>query len=164
MKKRVIILVVGFLFIGFNLFAADGDLIVNGKVGVGTTTPDSITEIQFTGGGGKIGLHVEDNGAGSDTLLKLDDPSGDIAGGSYFIRALDGTTNAFYIKGNGTGYLKGNLGLGVSLIRNLASISVRIIQTLQAELHTLIFTALRPIRVGRRPRKTSLESEHTSNQ
>ncbi len=114
MKKRVIILVVGFLFIGFNVFAADGDLIVNGKVGIGTTTPDSTTEIQFTGGGGKIGLHVEDNGAGSDTLLKLDDPSGNIGSDSYFIRALDGTANAFYIKGDGSAYFKGNLGLGVA--------------------------------------------------
>lgn len=39
MKKRILLLVVGCLFIGINLFAADGDLIVNGNVGIGTTTP-----------------------------------------------------------------------------------------------------------------------------
>jgi hypothetical protein len=39
-------LVVGFLLIGFNLFAADGDLIVNGSVGIGgTTSPDRKLEV-----------------------------------------------------------------------------------------------------------------------
>ncbi len=37
--KRTIALIVVFLLIAANLFAADGDLIVNGKVGVGTSTP-----------------------------------------------------------------------------------------------------------------------------
>jgi hypothetical protein len=40
-KKNIglLTLIVAFLLIGFNVFAADGDLIVNGSVGVGTTTP-----------------------------------------------------------------------------------------------------------------------------
>ncbi len=45
MKKRVLVLAVGFLFIGINGFAADGDLIVNGNVGVGTTTPTEKLEV-----------------------------------------------------------------------------------------------------------------------
>ena len=39
MKKKILGVVMGFLLIGINLFAADGDLIVNGNVGIGTTTP-----------------------------------------------------------------------------------------------------------------------------
>ncbi len=39
MKKRILGLIAGILFIGMNGFAADGDLIVNGNVGIGTSTP-----------------------------------------------------------------------------------------------------------------------------
>lgn len=39
MKKKILGLVIGFMLIGANLFAADGDLIVNGNVGIGTTNP-----------------------------------------------------------------------------------------------------------------------------
>lgn len=39
MKKSILGLILGFLLIGTNGFAADGDLIVNGKIGVGTTSP-----------------------------------------------------------------------------------------------------------------------------
>jgi hypothetical protein len=39
MKRRILGLTIAFVFMGFNLFAADGDLIVNGKLGVGTLTP-----------------------------------------------------------------------------------------------------------------------------
>jgi len=42
MGKRnfgLLALIVGFLLVGFNLFAADGDLIVNGNVGIGTPDP-----------------------------------------------------------------------------------------------------------------------------
>jgi hypothetical protein len=34
MKKRILVLVVGFLLIGINAFAADGDLVVNGNATV----------------------------------------------------------------------------------------------------------------------------------
>lgn len=42
MEKRNLLLVafiVGLLLIGFDVFAADGDLIVNGNVGIGTAAP-----------------------------------------------------------------------------------------------------------------------------
>jgi hypothetical protein len=55
MKKIVLGLVAGLVLIGSNVFAADGDLIVNGKVGIGTTTSP----------GAK--LHV----AGNDSALEV---------------------------------------------------------------------------------------------
>lgn len=39
MKKRSLILALSLLLLGSNLLAADGDLIVSGKVGIGTTAP-----------------------------------------------------------------------------------------------------------------------------
>ncbi len=45
MKKKVLVLVIGLLLVGINGFAADGDLIVNGNVGVGTTTPSEKLEV-----------------------------------------------------------------------------------------------------------------------
>jgi type 1 fimbria pilin len=46
MKKRVLVLIVGFLFIGVSGYAADGDLIVNGNVTVGgsLTAPNVLTK------------------------------------------------------------------------------------------------------------------------
>ena len=43
--KRIFILVLGFLLITANLYAA-GDLIVEGKVGIGTTTPATTLDVQ----------------------------------------------------------------------------------------------------------------------
>lgn len=39
MKMKLMVFMVGLMLMGANLYAADGDLIVNGNVGVGTTTP-----------------------------------------------------------------------------------------------------------------------------
>ena len=52
-------LVVGFLLIGFSAFAADGDLIVNGSVGIGTTSPSYL-------------LHVASGGANANSILLID--------------------------------------------------------------------------------------------
>lgn len=49
MKKIFFIpMVISFLLIGTNVFAADADLIVNGKVGVGTATPTSKMTVNGT--------------------------------------------------------------------------------------------------------------------
>jgi hypothetical protein len=49
MKTRTVALMVVLLLIGVNGWAADGDLIVNGKMGVGTTSP--IARLHVYGGG-----------------------------------------------------------------------------------------------------------------
>jgi hypothetical protein len=41
MKKQIFTLIMGLLLIGAPAFAADGDFIVNGKVGIGTATPSN---------------------------------------------------------------------------------------------------------------------------
>jgi hypothetical protein len=46
-KKALAILVIG-MFVASSLYAADGDLIVNGKVGVGTSSPSQ--KLEVTGG------------------------------------------------------------------------------------------------------------------
>ena len=45
MKKVILVLMIVFLLIGINLYAADGDLIVEGKIGVGTTTPSEALDV-----------------------------------------------------------------------------------------------------------------------
>ena len=67
MKKKILVLVIGFMLIGVNLFAADGDLIVNsGKVGIGTTTPSYPLTVKSSVSGAHImGL------SGSGTALFL---------------------------------------------------------------------------------------------
>jgi hypothetical protein len=49
MKKILLAVTMVLLLIGINVFAADGDLIVNGKVGIGTTDPGYPLDIQKTG-------------------------------------------------------------------------------------------------------------------
>ncbi len=45
--KKILVLMVGILVIGVNLYAADGDLIVEGNVGIGSslTNPGARLEI-----------------------------------------------------------------------------------------------------------------------
>jgi hypothetical protein len=66
MKKILLALILGLLLIGFNMYAADGDLIVNGKIGVGTTTPISLLHIVNTDASGQRGFNndqINDSGA-----------------------------------------------------------------------------------------------------
>lgn len=79
----------------------------NNRLGIGTTVPSGVAHINFTGGS-KTGLQIQDNTASSDTLLKLIDPSASISSSSYWIRALDGNTDSFYVKGDGSIYSGSN--------------------------------------------------------
>ncbi len=69
MKKRILVLLVGVLLIGVNLFAADGDLIVEGNVGIGTTSPEAPLHIVQNGSSSAnrnliISQHINANQAG----------------------------------------------------------------------------------------------------
>jgi hypothetical protein len=68
MKKLVLLLLLGFIFAAGNLFAADGDLIVNGKIGIGVTAPYRNLHVngaaRFSNWG--AGSYVEIMGTGDD--------------------------------------------------------------------------------------------------
>ena len=49
MKTKILAVVLGVLLITVNLFAADGDLIVNGKLGVGTGSGSLSTPLKVVG-------------------------------------------------------------------------------------------------------------------
>lgn len=87
MKKKTLILMLGFLLIGINLYAADGDLIVEGNVGIGTTAPNTKVDIA-----GDIALR-----AGAFTAVNVNNNNINI-GGTSFIR-ITGPTAAFTITG-----------------------------------------------------------------
>ena len=86
MKKKTLILMLGFLLIGVNLYAA-GDLIVEGKVGIGTITPNTKADVD-----GDIALR-----AGTFTAINGSNNNINI-GGASFIK-ITGPTAAFTITG-----------------------------------------------------------------
>jgi hypothetical protein len=73
MKKKVLVLIVGLLLVGVNGFAADGDLIVNGSVGIGTGAADPVSRIEVRGSGNTRITESVVNGTGgqkSSLLLR----------------------------------------------------------------------------------------------
>ncbi len=58
--------IIGMLFIGTNLYAANGDLIVNGNVGIGTTNPQAKLDVGGSGGDIFFGY----NYAGTSQIIK----------------------------------------------------------------------------------------------
>jgi hypothetical protein len=87
MKKEILALVIGFLFLGINLYAEGGDLIVYGKVGIGRDNPqkkvhiEQITTNDETAPGHLLGGHIIAN----DVRFEKN-----IAAGYYYAR-LDNT-------------------------------------------------------------------------
>jgi len=69
MKKTIMVITLGLLFIGVTVYAA-GDLIVNGKIGVGTSTPTTYLEVN--------------TGNNWDSAIKVN--------GSYRANPISGTT------------------------------------------------------------------------
>ena len=85
--KKIFILVVGLLFIGINVYAA-GDLVVNGKLGIGTTPlAPKATLVSTNMRGLSVGVTTNTNNAG-----------GLIYGGRYSV-TIDGTTSTDSITG-----------------------------------------------------------------
>jgi hypothetical protein len=106
MKRKIFMILTCFLLVGTNLCAADGDLIVTGNVGVGTTSPSSKLEI-YSGSGDTARLRltglfngsysassIEWKGTDSSALWHLGyrgSSSGE-AGNLSFWRTNDGTS------------------------------------------------------------------------
>lgn len=65
MKKRIAWLVAGLLLVGGTLYAANGDLIVNGNVGIGTTSPPTAGKLVVQGIYPQLVLNNPTAGAGS---------------------------------------------------------------------------------------------------
>jgi hypothetical protein len=78
MKKILLALIFGIWLISSNMYAADGDLIVNGKIGVGTTSPSAL-------------LHLVDNG--TTGFFYNDRIFSDVGGPAIYFRKSRGTTS-----------------------------------------------------------------------
>ncbi len=95
MKRRVLILVVGLLLIGVNGFAADGDLIVNGSVGIGTTTAARLFHVSGSGTVGRFESSLNIN----QTVLELFTPAIDVGSYSSLSFRCNNTSNTNTIFG-----------------------------------------------------------------
>ncbi len=89
MKKIPLTLTFILLLIGVNVSAGDGDFIVNGRLGLGTTNPTGIFEIA-----GLITLSVSSTDA-IPTMTSNTSPSGKASADSEYSSAL------FGLEGNG---------------------------------------------------------------
>ncbi|KUG22534.1 phage tail fiber [hydrocarbon metagenome] len=89
MKKSILLaLIISLILISFNVFAADGDLIVNGKVGIGTGTTPPAQKLDVKGNAvvsGNVGI-------GTTTPAQKLSVAGTIESTSGGIKFPDGTT------------------------------------------------------------------------
>lgn len=98
MKKIVLIILSGLLLIGVNAFAADGDFIIEGKVGIGTNTPSKALTIV---GGPGDGLRIVDSSTNVKTQFDTNQA------GDGRVRLWDSTdTELIRVVAGGTGYFK----------------------------------------------------------
>ncbi|MBN2121040.1 MAG: tail fiber domain-containing protein [Candidatus Omnitrophica bacterium] len=127
MKKKILsVFAAGVFAISLSLFAADGDLIVDGKVGIGTTEPGS-TKLAVMDGSLGIGttspwglFHVYGSG-GSGFLANIENTGlyglyVKTAGTSYghdLLRVDDYYGPRFWVFGGGTAYIANSLGIGI---------------------------------------------------
>lgn len=106
MEKKILGLVIGFLLIGFNLFAADGDLIVNGNVGIGTVSPSDRLEVR----GGGIRTSIGTSGASDGVLYFGSDATNYVYGGNQNNIMAFGTNGSERVRIDNYG----NVGIGTA--------------------------------------------------
>jgi hypothetical protein len=107
MKKIIMAFVVLLLLAGASAFAADGDLVVNGKLGVGTTTPASkltvVGTIESTTGGVKFPDGTVLTSAASGVTAVWHAPIVKTSGTSYTTPAGCKTIRVTVVGGGGNG-------------------------------------------------------------
>jgi len=123
-KGKIISLIMGLslILIGTTLFAADGDLIVNGNVGIGTTSPQAKLDVNTTDGWASgalrltssnttgTGLKIMNTDAGGDEWNLISTGSGN--GGGAGNLGIYQNNEGYRIYINGT---NGNVGIGTLL-------------------------------------------------
>lgn len=108
MEKKILGVAIGLILIGVNLYAADGDLIVNGKVGIGTTTLSYPLTVKSSAAGTHImGL------SGSGTGLFMLGNFGGTNDGQFVL--YDNNQNAdVYLRADNSSWIMNNLGIGTA--------------------------------------------------
>ena len=134
MKRVVFALTIGFLLISIPSFAADGDLIVNGKVGIGTISPEAALDVygrgyfRMTNNSVIIRSYRSGNVSyGGDIFLSGDDSLGNITHYGFIAAHIESNTDGselgglgFYTMSNGLNYQRikilanGNVGIGTN--------------------------------------------------
>jgi hypothetical protein len=94
MKKKILGLAMGLLLVGFNVFAADGDLIVNGNLGIGTTAPTEALQVNRSAAGNSMIQIINDySTSAAQALFRVTTDEGTVsfgasASGHSFPKAL----------------------------------------------------------------------------
>lgn len=108
--KKVLVLMAGLLLIGANLYAGNGDLIVNGKVGIGTTIPGFKLTTDITAN--DDGIRLENGSVSNNALVAMTRDGGNNRGNLAVYNANSITS---IIRGLGnTSFNGGNVGIGTS--------------------------------------------------
>ena len=74
MKKKLLVLLTGILLIGSNVFAADGDFIVEGNVGIGTSSPGTQLHVENPSGNASSQLTSSTSGTSYVNMGDTADP------------------------------------------------------------------------------------------
>ena len=107
--KKLLVITMGFILIGANLFAADGDLIVNsGKVGIGTTTPSYPLSVKTSASG----VHIMGLSGSGTALFGLGNYGGTNDG--QFILYDNNQNVDVYFLADGNSWTVNNFGVGTS--------------------------------------------------
>jgi hypothetical protein len=143
MGKKIFGLIIVLLLCGSNLYAADGDLIVNGKLGIGTINPP----VSFSVGSGNpfqvntAGLlnitsslagpliYVKEAGTGYGSTIAAivadtDNPNGS---SNYSFQGRVQGSNTFSVRSDGQGYFAGNVGIGTTTPNNKLTIGTPLV-------------------------------------